>query len=962
MSDIFISYSRKDIAYARILHEGLQAQDLETWIDWQDIPTSTEWMQEIYTAIEEANTVVFILSASSILSEVCNEEIEHARENNKRIIPVVIDDVDPGKVHPALAAINWIFSRTQDELQPALDSLIEAIQTDYDWVKAHTRLQVRALEWERERQDRSYLLHGTDLHQAEDWLAESVAKAPEPTLTQTRYIQFSRQEAMKRQRRSLISIGAALIITLVLGIIAVINGQRAQQNALSLATQVAIAEEQRGIAEEQKGIAEEQKGIAEENAHLAHIRELTAISQQSGIRFDVAMLLGAESFNEIENFQTSNNLFKLNLQYPKVSRIIMHEGVRSVAISPDGKILASGSADGSIMLWDMASVQPLSDLLRGHDSTVWTLDFSPDGKWLVSGSEDQMIILWDVDSGQEIERINTSMDIRNVAFSPDGRTIASIDASDQGGHVVLWDVDSMQAVGEPLGEFWGGTGEVAFSPDGEKLACGFGNVMIWDLSGEQPIAEPLQGNPEQVMTIAFNPDGKILATAGEDVDSLILLWDVESKQLIGEPLEGHSSEIISLAFSPDGDTLASGSRDRTIVLWNAASGQAIGEPLSAHIARISEIAFGPDGTTLASASEDDTIILWNVEGAAYSKEIVPLENSGVTRDGLSADGKILASVDDDGAIHLMDIESGQPFGEPLERQEEGSVSRVAFSPDMSTIASMDEDNSINLWNASTGMRIAGPLREHVCAAVWCFSDLAFSPDGKMLASTAGNEDSEIILRDAASGQPIGDPLESNLFYVLSITFSPDGKTLAAVYEGGVLLWDVDTRQRLYEPLQGHTDWVLSAAFSPDGKILASGGWDGTVILWDTASGRRINEPLRGSNSEGIAIVAFNPTGDILASGLTDGTIIFWDIASGMPMGPVLQAHSARIQNIAFSSDGEKMISTSFDGSAYIWDVDPESWIERVCEKVSRNFTQEEWSYYFPGEPYRKTCAIWPEGE
>jgi len=954
MSDIFISYSRKDIAYAHILHEGLQAQNLETWIDWQDIPPSTEWMQEIYTAIEEANTVVFILSASSILSEVCNEEIEHARENNKRIIPVVIDDVDPGKVHPALAAINWIFSRTQDELQPALDRLIEAIQTDYDWVKAHTRLQVRALEWERERQDRSYLLHGTDLHQAEDWLAESVAKAPEPTLTQTRYIQFSRQEAMKRQRRSLISIGAALIITLVLGIIAVINGQRAQQNALSLATQVAIAEEQRGIAEEQKG-------IAEENAHLAHIRELTAISQQSGIRFDVAMLLGAESFNEIENFQTSNNLFKLDLQYPKVSRIIMHEGVRSVAISPDGKILASGSADGSIMLWDMASIQPLSNVLEGHDSTVWTLDFSPDGKTLVSGSEDQKIILWDVDSGQEVKRTNTSMNIRSVAFSPDGRVIASINVSDQGGHVVLWDVDSMQPAGDPLGEFWGVSGEVAFSPDGKKLVCGFGNVMIWDLSGEQPIEKPLQENFTDVTAIALSPDGKILA-AGDGSESRIILWDVESEQIIGKSLEGHSSEIISTAFNPDGNILASGSWDRTIALWDVASGQTIGEPLSAHIARISEIAFSPDGKILASASEDDTIILWDLEGAAYSKEIVPLENSGVTRDGLSADGKILASVDDNGAIHLMDIDSGQPFGEPLERQEEGSVSRVAFSPDMSTIASMDEDNSINLWNASTGMRIAGPLREHVCAAVWCFSDLAFSPDGKILASVAGNEDGVIILRDATSGQPIGDPLESNLIYVMSITFSPDGKTLAAVYEGGVLLWDVESRQRLYEPLQGHTDWVLSAAFSPDGKILASGGWDGTVILWDTASGQRIHEPLRGSNSEGIAIVAFNPTGEILASGLTDGTIIFWDIASGMPIGPVLQAHSDRIQNIAFSSDGEEMITTSFDGSAYIWDFDPESWIERVCERVGRNFTQEEWSYYFPGEPYRKTCAMWPDGE
>ena len=200
MSDIFISYSRKDIAYARLLHKALKQNDLETWVDWQDIPPSTEWLKEVFTAIEEANTFIFIISASSVISDICQKEIDHARQNNKRIIPIVIDDVEPAKVHPALSTINWIFSRTKDELQPSIEKLIEAIQTDYGWVKAHTRLQIRALEWEQADKDKSFLLQGTDLAQAENWLVESVDKEQEPTMQQTRYIQASRQGALRRQR------------------------------------------------------------------------------------------------------------------------------------------------------------------------------------------------------------------------------------------------------------------------------------------------------------------------------------------------------------------------------------------------------------------------------------------------------------------------------------------------------------------------------------------------------------------------------------------------------------------------------------------------------------------------------------------------------------------------------------------------------------------------------------------
>ncbi|MBG0788696.1 MAG: toll/interleukin-1 receptor domain-containing protein [Anaerolineaceae bacterium] len=170
MTDIFISYSRKDIAYARLLHNALVEHGFDTWIDWEDIPPSVDWLSEIHHAIENANVFLFILSQPSALSKVCKKEIEHARENNKRIIPIVIDNVKPSRVHPALAALNWIFSRTEDELQPAIESLVEAIQTDYEWVKVHTRLQVDAINWINHQKRPSYLYSGAKLRDAEKWL------------------------------------------------------------------------------------------------------------------------------------------------------------------------------------------------------------------------------------------------------------------------------------------------------------------------------------------------------------------------------------------------------------------------------------------------------------------------------------------------------------------------------------------------------------------------------------------------------------------------------------------------------------------------------------------------------------------------------------------------------------------------------------------------------------------------
>ena len=142
MSDVFISYSRKDIAFARLLHQALNENELETWIDWQDIPPSADWLAEVYEAIEQTDTFIFIISPTSVNSEICSMEIAHASKHNKRLIPIVINDIDPQSVPSQLAALNWIFFREEDlDFRLAIQDLITAIQVDRAWAKEHTRYQ-----------------------------------------------------------------------------------------------------------------------------------------------------------------------------------------------------------------------------------------------------------------------------------------------------------------------------------------------------------------------------------------------------------------------------------------------------------------------------------------------------------------------------------------------------------------------------------------------------------------------------------------------------------------------------------------------------------------------------------------------------------------------------------------------------------------------------------------------------
>jgi hypothetical protein len=192
MTSLFISYSRKDIQFARKLTDVFKAQDLDFWIDWEGIPPTVDWWKEIQKGIEEADIFVVLLSPDSCKSKVCKQEIEHAVKNGKRLIPIVVRDITGAEVASELSALNWIFLREGDDFFSGFGKLMVAIKTDYDWVQSHRQLQGKALDWERNNRENSWLLHGKELAAAEAQLAANSSKEPYLTNLQREYVSRSR--------------------------------------------------------------------------------------------------------------------------------------------------------------------------------------------------------------------------------------------------------------------------------------------------------------------------------------------------------------------------------------------------------------------------------------------------------------------------------------------------------------------------------------------------------------------------------------------------------------------------------------------------------------------------------------------------------------------------------------------------------------------------------------------------
>lgn len=573
--------------------------------------------------------------------------------------------------------------------------------------------------------------------------------------------------------------------------------------------------------------------------------------------------------------------------------------VLSVAYNPTKSMIALGDTKSKIRLRDGNGHQLFT--LEGHTNWIRSVAFSPNGEILVSGSDDKTLILWNTKTGQCLKTLEGhTQRVWSVAFSPDGNTVAS---SSEDKTVRLWNIHTGEC-SHVLQKHTHWVRGVAFSPNGKILASGSSDrtVILWDAHTGKYL-KTLEGqHTARVRTVAFSSDSKILASGSDD--HTIRLWDIETGRYLNTLL-GHTQRVRSLAFSPEPNSriLASASEDHKVILWDIDTNKRY-QTLSEHTEKVWSVTFtDPQGKTLISSSDDKTVKLWDARTGECLKTL-----QGYTDWAWSLvfhpSSNILVSGHDDKTIKLWDLDTGEP------KSLVGHTNRiraVAVSADSSLIASGSDDQSIKLWDAQTGQH-RKTLVDHFDRIL----TVAFSPDNRYLAS--GGDDKILRIWNSHTGE-YRQTQENHKNWLWSVTFSPDSSILASGSEDCTIkFWDVDTGKCL-NTLYGHKEWVRSVRFSPDGYTLVSGSEDGTIKLWDVAKGECL-QTLKG-NTGWVRTVAFSPDGRFVASAGGNTIIEIWDMIAAK-LYQTLTGHLERIWSVTFSADGQTLASSSEDGTIMLW--------------------------------------------
>jgi WD40 repeat protein len=587
--------------------------------------------------------------------------------------------------------------------------------------------------------------------------------------------------------------------------------------------------------------------------------------------------------------------------------------VIALAVTPDGRSLAVGAADGQLRLWDVRE-GPRRATLQGSSTLVTSVAFSGDGRLVAVGPRARIpgVRVWDAATGEV--RLEVPGNGAVPALSPDGATLAVWHPSGDG-TVRLWDVAAGRERGRVGGPFvcpaapGQHAGWMQFSPDGKLLALRgvTGQLRLRDLAtGADRLAlTGTQGHPR------FSRDGKLLAIG--DGRSLRLVETATGRER--PPLPA----AIVFALSRDGALVALRSDNINVRLFDLATGEARAT-LTGHQNMITYVAFTPDGKSLVSYAPFDApdVRVWD---AATGREVRSLTTGQTAAAGVAVapEGGALAAALPGGSVKLWDVGTGRerltlrpsaPDNAPAEA--------VVFSRDGRALATAHHGGVVRLWSAA-------PARELRALAGHTGPVHAVAAGGSLVAS--GGADRVVRLWDGATGRP-RHALTGHAALVLAAALSRDGRLLASGDGAGVIrVWDAAAGRERFR-LTGHAGAAWALAFAPDGKTLASGGGDGFVRLWDAEAGKELRSMAARGGAEVLA-VAFSPDGKVLASGEGDpfgggpagrgGAIRLWDAATGQERA-TLAGHALAVRGLAFAPDGKTLASGGDDRAVRLWDT------------------------------------------
>jgi len=594
--------------------------------------------------------------------------------------------------------------------------------------------------------------------------------------------------------------------------------------------------------------------------------------------------------------------------------------IYALAFSPDGNFLATASGDQTVKIWDLGNGHEVLKY-AGHTDAVRFVAFSPDGKSIASAGGKELKI-WDPATGKE--RVNLEGEgiyTTSLVYAPDGKYLIVGSAEPAGigktpGTIIVYEASSGR-IKRKITDFKEAINSLAFNCDGSIMGAAIrnGQIRLWQYPGfvdsnqsEYWFQDDLKGVP---YAIAFSPDNRTLVRLGSEsikIYNLVLpgapFQVVSPRRVIPQP-DVNPKEKCAV-FSKDGKTLFTGGTDGTIKQWDIETGQLTGS-FKAQNGEVKALAFQPHGNQLASAGADFTVRLWDFDVVRQS------------RDFTGHDGPVWTSF---------------------------------FSPDGKRLVSASADRTIRIWDVSTGKTLL-TLTGHFSPVTVAL----FSPDGKTILSGSG--DKLIKLWDAITGQPLRT-FEGHTGTITALDFSKDGNTfVSGSADKTVRVWDIHSTKPLIV-IEDNKSIVAALAFSPDDKQIAVGNVDQTIRLYDAATGKQ----RKSWTAHGIAVsgLSFSPNGQWLASCGVDQFIKIWPMTNPDQKAIIWIGHAGPLSAVAFRADNQHIVSTGSDRTVKLWKIENGAGKEAQSYKGHRDWvTSAAFSkdgYYLVSSGVDRIIKVW----
>ena len=853
---VFLSYSRSDRERAQAVADSLRARHFGVFKDTDDILPTEEWKDRLQQLIEEADTIVFLLSPQSARSEVCAWEVEHAASLNKRIAPIVIEDVDGAEIPPLLAKLNFIFCTPRDPFENAMETLSSALSTDIGWIREHTRIGGLALRWDAANRPARLLPRGQEIEDMERWRDARPPDTPEITALHASYIASARHKSAQRLRAWLIGGAVMVAATTALAAFAYLQSIEADRQRVVAEGNAIEAATQRDRAETERAAAEAARNEAVDQRNAALLNQSRFLASLSGELLDEgraaeALALAYEALPQDaetpERPLSRSALRALRhgmLELREVARISGQERIGSALYSPNGNGLATADPKGGIIIRNARNGDALMTI-DAHAPGFVSMAFGANSGFLLSGGGDLTPRLWSLADGMKMTDVyGLGSFTTAVAVANDTNRIA---AADFEGRLKMWNLRTGDPVGD-LGIFNGGVIRLAFSDDSSVLvAMEYDELRIWSAQDGREIAR-FSDPTDRVTAFALRPYGSEFALGRENGD--IELRSTKDGSLLADVTGQHGNAITRLVYAPDGWTIASIDLIASYAVLTRAE---VGAPLLAllgHEERLTDIDFSHDSAFVITGGTEAAARIWNAE-RGHQIALLGGHREGVAQVGFNPKRDMAFTLSGAGIVRLWS--APEPLvGGKLEMPPDWNTVATGFAPDGAALI-VRRDSATR---AATDEADAITFRHDFAAETG-----AISNDGRYFA--VADEAGALGIFSFEEGHKV-QRLTLNS-PATALRFAEDGQTLLIGQEDGTVL---RLKQGADEPELMHSATGSVVEIRPYGQstgILRRGGF--TVLDQDKAVVSHAGEEAGIAFVGGIApdlsqYAVFGPAGEV----------------------------------------------------------------------------------------------------